>query len=424
MKEDREKTYICIDLKSFYASVECVERGLDPLTTKLVVADPERTEKTICLAISPAMKALGIKNRCRVFEIPKNISYIMATPRMKKYIDYSADIYSIYLKYISKDDIHVYSIDEAFLDVSDYLGLYQMSAKELGKTIMQDVFETTGITATCGIGTNLYLAKIALDITAKHVEDHIGILDEQSYQKTLWNHRPITDFWRVGPGIASRLSKYGIYTMGQVAHGDEDMLYKIFGIDAELLIDHAWGRESTTIADIKSYRPTTNCLTSGQVLGCDYTAKKACIIVKEMADLLCLDLVDKGLVTSSITLSVGYSNRVGVEGSHGSVHLEDATSSSKIIVPKVEELYERIVKSEYPVHRVNISFNHVVEEVYQQYGLFFDPAELERERKMQKAMIDIKNKFGKNAILKGINLEEGATTMERNHQIGGHRSGE
>ncbi len=424
MKSAWERTYICIDLKSFYASVECVERNLDPLTTRLVVADPERTEKTICLAISPAMKALGIKNRCRVFQIPKDISYIMAVPRMKKYIEYSADIYSIYLKYISKDDIHVYSIDEAFLDVTDYLGLYQMSAKELGKTIMQDILDTTGITAACGIGTNLYLAKVALDITAKHVDDHIGILDEETYQKTLWNHKPITDFWRVGPGIAKRLSSYGIYTMGQAAHADEDMLYKLFGIDAELLIDHAWGRETTVIADIKAYKPAENCISSGQVLGCDYTAEKACIIVKEMTDLLCLDLVDKGLVTQSVTLSVGYANRLGVESSHGSVRLDDATSSARMIIPKVEELYNRIVKREYPVHRINISFNHVIEEAYQQYGLFTDPAELERERKMQKAMIDIKNKFGKNAILKGINLEEGATTMERNRQIGGHRSGE
>ncbi len=420
---EKQHTYICIDLKSFYASVECVERKMDPLKEKLVVADPERTEKTICLAISPAMKALGIKNRCRLFQIPKDVEYTIAPPRMQKYIDYSANIYAIYLKYIAKEDIHVYSIDEAFMDVTDYLGMYQMTAKELGMRMMQDVYDKYGITATCGIGTNMYLAKIALDITAKHAKDNIGILDEEMYCKMLWNHTPITDFWRVGAGIAKRLERYGIHTMGEVAKADEDMLYRLLGIDAELLIDHAWGRETTTIADIKAFKPKHNCLTSGQVLACDYGYEDCKLVVKEMADLLCLDLVEKGLVTESVTLYLGYSNRLEMAPANGTARIHIATSSAKVILPYVEQLYDRIVDRNCMIKRINMSFNNVVDEAYQQYDLFTDPAELERERKMQKAMLDIKKKFGKNAILKGMNLEEGATTIERNQQIGGHKSG-
>ena len=420
---EKQHTYICIDLKSFYASVECVERKMDPLKEKLVVADPERTEKTICLAISPAMKALGIKNRCRLFQIPKDVEYTIAPPRMQKYIDYSANIYAIYLKYIAKEDIHVYSIDEAFMDVTDYLGMYQMTAKELGMRMMQDVYDKYGITATCGIGTNMYLAKIALDITAKHAKDNIGILDEEMYCKMLWNHTPITDFWRVGAGIAKRLERYGIHTMGEVAKADEDMLYRLLGIDAELLIDHAWGRETTTIADIKAFKPKHNCLTSGQVLACDYGYEDCKLVVKEMADLLCLDLVEKGLVTESVTLYLGYSNRLEMAPANGTTRIHIATSSARIILPYVEQLYDRIVDRNCMIKRINMSFNNVIDEAYQQYDLFTDPAELERERKMQKAMLDIKKKFGKNAILKGMNLEEGATTIERNQQIGGHKSG-
>lgn len=420
-----ERSYICIDLKSFYASVECVDRGLDPMTTNLVVADPERTEKTICLAITPAMKKLGIPNRCRVFQIPEHVKYIMAPPRMQHYIDVSADIYSIYLKYIAKEDIHVYSIDEVFMDVTDYLNLYQMDAKELGQTIMQDVLQATGITASCGIGTNLYLAKIAMDITAKHSENHIGILDEENYRRTLWNHRPITDFWRIGPGIANRLKQCGIYTMEEVAKADEDMLYRIFGVDAELLIDHAWGKETTTMEDIKNYKPSTNCLTSGQVLACDYSYEQGKLVVKEMADMLCLDLVDKGLVTKSITLYVGYASSMKLEAAKGSISLQTETSSARMILPQVERLYERIVTKKWALlHRINISFNNVTKEEYLQYDLFDSPQEREKERSMQKAMLDIKKRYGKNAVLKGMNLEEGATTMERNRQIGGHKSGE
>lgn len=422
MSQDR--TYICIDLKSFYASVECRERGLDPLTTNLVVADPERTEKTICLAVSPAMRSRGVPGRCRVFQIPPDIDYMMAPPRMQLYIDYSADIYAIYLQYISKEDIHVYSIDEAFMDVTDYLPMYRMSAKELSMKIMEDVYAATGITAACGIGTNLYLAKIALDITAKHVEDHIGILDEESYKRTLWSHKPLTDFWRIGSGIAKRLEGAGIYTMEGIAKADEDMLYRMFGIDAELLIDHAWGRETTTIADIKAYRPKENSISSSQVLGCDYDFEGGRLIAKEMADLLCLELVEKGLVTDSISLYVGYSRRLQKKSAHGTITIPVTTSSAKKIMGYTQELFEQIVDRNAPIHRVTLAFNHVVDEMYQQYDLFTDPAEIEREHKIQKTMLEIKEKFGKNAILKGMNLEKGATTIERNRQIGGHKSGE
>lgn len=414
--------YICIDLKSFYASVECVDRGLDPFKVNLVVADPERTDKTICLAVSPAMKALGVPGRCRVFEIPKNIQYIMAPPRMQHYIDVSAEIYGVYLKYIAKEDIHIYSIDEVFMDVTDYLMLYDMTAKELGVRIMQDVYDTTGIASACGIGTNLYLAKVALDITAKKSKDRIGELTEESYRQTLWNHKPITDFWRVGRGIAKRLESNGIWTMKGIAQANEDLLYQLFGIDAELLIDHAWGRETTTMADIKNYRPEHNSITSGQVLMEDYSYEKGRLIIKEMADLLCLELVDKNLVTESISLHVGYSRQLSVAPSRGSIRLPFATNSARTIIEYVERLYERTANRRYPIRRFYLHYNNVVEDVYRQYDLFTDPVELERENKIQKAMIDIKKKFGKNAIVKGMNLEEGATTMERNRQIGGHRS--
>lgn len=415
--------YLCIDLKSFYASVECAEAGLDPMTTNLVVADPDRSEKTICLAITPAMKALGIRNRCRLFEIPETVSYRIAPPRMQLYIDYAATIYSIYLKYISKDDIHVYSIDEAFMDVTDYLQLYQLTARELGQRIMDDIFHTLHIRATCGIGTNLYLAKVALDITAKHSPDFIGELTEELYCTTLWGHRPLTDFWRIGPGITRRLEAIGIRTMRELAAADEELLYHTFGIDAELLIDHAWGREPVTVADIKSYKPQSNCLTSGQVLMCDYSFEEGKLIIKEMMDLLCLDMVEKGLVTKSITLHIGYSNQLHIPSAHGTVSLDTETNADLLILPAVTALYERIVNPAYHVRRMNISCNHVVPEEYHQYSFFVDAEELERNRKVQKAVLSIKNKYGKNAILKGMNLEEHATTRERNHQIGGHKSG-
>jgi len=423
-------TYLCIDLKSFYASVECVERGLDPMTTNLVVADPERSDKTICLAITPSMKTLGIKNRCRVFEIPKNVEYIMAPPRMQKYIDYAAEIYAIYLRYISKEDIHVYSIDEVFLDITYYLSTYHRNAKEMALMLMGEVLREVGVRATCGIGTNLYLTKIALDITAKHSPDFIGILDEESYCKTLWDHKPLTDFWRVGKGTAATLERYGITTMRQITHTDEDFLYKLFGIDAELLIDHAWGREPVTITDIKAYKPKTNCLTSGQVLMRDYSFDEGRLIIREMMDLLCLDLVDKGLVTGSVTIQVGYSNALHVEPAKGTAKLDRVTSADSIILPAVTALYERIVDRSKPVRRVNITCNNIIvnsESGAVQLSLFDteeDDASAKRNHTIQKAVLDIKKKYGKNAILKGMNYENAATTRERNQQIGGHKSGE
>lgn len=418
------RVYLCIDLKSFYASVECHERGLDPMTTKLVVADPTRTEKTICLAISPAMKKLGIKNRCRVFQIPAHVEYITAMPRMQKYIDYAADIYEVYLKYVSKEDIYVYSIDEVFMDVTDYLNMYQMTARELADVMMADVLKTTGIPASCGIGTNMYLAKIALDITAKHAKDNIGYLDEKLFCGTLWKHRPLTDFWRIGPGTAKRLAGIGILTMEDIAHADEELLYRTFGVDAELMIDHAWGRETVKISDVKNYRPSSKSLSSGQVLSCDYSFEDAKLIVKEMTDLLCLDLVDKGLITESMTLVVGYSNELHEKMARGTASMSVATNSAKKIIPYMMDLFDQIVDKNLPVRRINMSFQKLTDEVYEQYDLFTDSAEIERERRLQKATLSIKKKFGKNAILKGMNLQEAGTTIERNQQIGGHRSGD
>lgn len=419
-----ERIYLCIDLKSFYASVECVERGFDPLITNLAVADPERSEKTICLAISPAMKALGIKNRCRVFQIPKNVKYIMAPPRMKLYIDYSADIYAIYLKYIAKEDIHVYSIDEAFLDVTHYLPLYRLTAKELAVKIITDIKESTKITATAGIGTNLYLAKVALDITAKHVKDNIGYLDEELYRKNLWNHRSLTDFWRVGAGTVKRLNSMGIMTMYDVAHADEDMLYRMFGVDAELLIDHAWGRESATMEDIKAYKPKKSSLSSGQVLARDYSFEECELIVKEMTDALCLDMADKGVVTQSLSLMIGYSNELEIKPATGTASMTAAVNSYRLIIPHVLELYERIVRRDKPIRRVSVTCNGIMDEGYVQYDLFTDYAEMERDRKLQKAALEIKRKFGRNALVRGMDLQEAGTSLERNQQIGGHKSGE
>lgn len=417
------KIYLCIDLKSFYASVECVERGWDPLTARLVVADPERSEKTICLAVSPALKQMGVPNRCRVFQIPKEIPYKMAPPRMQLYIDYAAEIYGVYLKYIAKEDIQVYSIDEAFLDVTDYLHLYQMTAVELGRKIMQDILDTTGIPAACGVGTNLYLAKVALDILAKHETDRIAYLDEARYREKLWKHKPLTDFWRVGRGTVERLSNMGICTMEEIAHARESLLYKAFGIDAELLIDHAWGREPVTIADIKAYRPKNTSFSSGQVLPRDYEYEEGALVVKEMADLLCLDLVDQGLVTSHISLVIGYSNQKCFEPAKGSTTLRSATSSNRRLLSYVEQLYRRIVRPGAYIRRITLTYTGVMTEDYQQFDLFSNPEETEKDVKAQRAAISIKQRYGRNAILKGMNLEESATTIERNGQIGGHKSG-
>lgn len=498
MHNEESKIYVAIDLKSFYASVECKERGLDPITTNLVVADSSRTEKTICLAVSPALKSYGIPGRARLFEVVQKVkevniyrkrkatnrtftgssysdielkknkslelSYIIAPPRMAYYMKYSSKIYNIYLKYFSSDDIYVYSIDEVFIDVTHYLKTYNMRAKELVTKVIQDVYQTTGITETAGIGTNLYLCKIAMDIVAKHVKpDENGVriagLDEMAYRKLLWGHRPLTDFWRVGKGYTKKLEEHGMYTMGDVARmsvKNEDLLYKLFGVNAELLIDHAWGWESVTIESIKAYRPATNSICSGQVLHCPYNYENTKIIVKEMTELLALDLVEKGLVTNQIVLEVGYDvdnlknqaisslyngeittdkyGRKVPKHAHGTINIDHQTASSKVLTGYIIKLYEQIVNKQLLVRRINITVNNVVNENmvktsdYEQINLFVDYAEVnekrkkeEAEKEIQKAMIGIKSKYGKNAILKGMNLQKEGTTIERNRQIGGHK---
>lgn len=480
---NNNKTYIAIDLKSFYASVECVERGLDPLTTNLVVADESRTEKTICLAVSPSLKKYGISGRARLFEViqrckeiklstGKEISYIIAPPRMQLYIDYSSRIYNIYMKYISPEDIHVYSIDEVFMDVSKYLKLYHndkgqpLSVHELVMKMIKDVYAETGITATAGIGTNMYLAKIAMDIVAKYSEaDAQGVriaeLDEMSYRQLLWEHKPLTDFWRVGRGISKKLEANGMYTMGDIARMSvsnlgygtgEDLLFELFGVDAELLIDHAWGMETCTMADIKNYKPSTNSISSGQVLSCSYDFEKCRIVIREMVELQVLELVAKKLVTDSVTLDIGYDKNIGKrkysgpmavdhygrtvpKPAHGSCKLKEHTSSTEKLMDAVLEIYDRIADRNLSVKRITLAFGNVVdekkkeEEHFVQMDLFTDYEELEkdkekqeRERKMQEAMLKIQGKYGKNAILRGTNLQEGATTIERNQQIGGHKA--
>ena len=503
----KEKIYIAIDLKSFYASVECVERGRDALTTNLVVADASRTEKTICLAVSPSLKEYGIPGRARLFEVvakvkqvnaqrrnaikehsftgssddsialKKNktlaLDYIVAKPRMALYMQYSTRIYQIYLKYISEEDMHVYSVDEVFLDVTDYLKAYEMTARQLTQKIIQDIYDTTGITATAGIGSNLYLCKIAMDIMAKHEKpDENGVriakLDELTYRKNLWSHTPITDFWRVGRGYARKLERCGIFTMGDIARcsigkdGDfynEELLYKMFGVNAELLIDHAWGYEPCTIAEIKSYTPENNSLGSGEVLKSPYPYEKAKLIVREMTELLVLDLVEKRLATNQMVLTVGYdienlkdkenayqgeitTDRYGrkiPKHAHGTANLGLYTTSTQKIIAAVMELFDRIIDPALFVRRVTLTANHVIaeskvqkEQEFEQLDLFSmlqekeqnekEKEQLEKERKMQEAIIELKHKFGKNAILKGMNLQEGGTTIERNGQIGGHKA--
>lgn len=416
------RQYLCIDQRSFYATVECVAHGLDPLFADLVVADPERSQNTICLAVSIHLKSRGVKNRCRVKDIPPNIKYITATPRMQLYIDTAAAIYGVFLKYLAPEDIYVYSIDESFLDVTPYLAMYKMTSKELAKMIMKDVRDTVGTICTCGIGTNLYLAKIALDIIAKHADDSIGILDEQSYCEQLWDHKPITDFWRISTGTASKLWKYGITTMGDIAHFNEDSLYKWFGIDAELLIDHAWGREPTRISDIKNYKSKSKSLSSSQTLMRDYKFKEGELIAKEMADQLCLSMASKNLVTNSIALYVGYSYTEGVPGVGGTAQFSREINTAAEIVPAIAALYRRIVNPAYVIRRIGLSCNNVVEDQgCFQLNMFEDPTKQLRHKALQEAMLGIRAKYGKNAILKGMNYEEAATIRERNNQIGGHR---
>lgn len=508
--------YIAIDLKSFFASVECVERNLDPLTTNLVVADQSRTEKTICLAVTPSLKALGIPGRARLFEVVAKvkqanqrrlgdcntmefadytydtrrlqketdcgIDYIVAPPQMATYMEYSTRIYQIYLRYVAEEDIHVYSIDEVFIDVTHYLNTYHMTAKELAGIMIQEVFQETGITATAGVGTNLYLAKIAMDIEAKHIqpdEDGVRIaeLDEISYRRKLWDHKPLTDFWRIGRGYAKKLEQYGMHTMGDIARcsigkdsdlKNEELLYRLFGVNAELLIDHAWGYEPCTIADIKAYRPEVQSLSSGQILQEPYPYERAELIVREMTDLLVYDLVEKQVVTDQVGLTIGYDienlSRKEIRGTysgeivvdvygrnvpkqaHGTIRLPEYTSSTQVMIEAMMNLFKEIVNPNLLVRRVTVEANHIIDEKeakaqkrYQQLTLLdlmetetkeqtpdkeksIDSRTMERERKMQETVIDIKKKFGKNALLKGMNLQEGAMTVKRNEQIGGHKA--
>lgn len=415
------KAYLCIDLKTFFASVECVERKLDPFAVNLVVADPSRGKGALCLAVSPKMKEQGVHNRCRIFEIPDNISYITAMPRMNLYMQYSADIYGIYLKYISREDIHVYSIDEAFLDVSEYLQMYSVSAKELARMILQDIYTTTGITATVGIGTNLYLAKIALDITAKHAKDNMGILDEQLYRETLWHHKPVSDFWQVGRGISKRLEKYSVADMYDIAHMDERILYREFGVNAEYLIDHAWGREPTTIKEIKAYKSKSNTLSNSQILFEDYNYEEALLVLKEMVELNVQNLVESHRVTDHIGLYIGYSAR-NVKATGGSRKLSNVTNSYAYLRNAFIELYRETVNRQELVHMLSISFGNVVDEMYETYDLFTDFNALEKEKKLQLTLLNIKHKFGKNAVIKGMNLLNKATAISRNKLVGGHNA--
>ena len=398
-----QNIFLCIDLKTFYASVECVERNVDPFATNLVVADPSRGKGTICLAVSPRMKMLGIKNRCRVFEIPPDIKYIMAPPRMKKYMEYSANIYAIYLKYFSKEDIHVYSIDEAFMDATKYLKLYKVSAVELAKNIMQDIYKTYGITATAGIGTNLYLAKIALDITAKHSATNVGFLDEAKYQKELWHHKPLTDFWQIGHGIERRLNKLRIQDMYEVAHADQKKLYKEFGVNAEYLIDHAWGRESCTIEDIKKYKPQARCITNSQVLFEDYSFEKARLVLKEMVELGSLRLIEEHLTTNTVKLYIGYS-KDAIPATGGTERTSNNINVYSELVSAFLRLYDRTTNRNVGIRRIGISFDNVQEDEYVQLNLFQDQEKVEKERKLELVMNKIKNEMGKNKILRGINL--------------------
>ncbi len=417
----KDKIYFCIDLKTFYASVECVERHLDPFKTNLVVANPERGKGAICLAVSPKMKMLGVKNRCRLYEIPKNIQYITAIPRMQKYIEYSANIYETYLKYFSKDDIHVYSIDEVFIDASSYFKLYKISPIDLVKIIIEDIKNTFGITATAGIGTNMYLAKIALDITAKHNASNIGYLNEEKYKKELGKHVPLTDFWQIGKGISESLRKMGIYTMEDISNTDPRKLYNKFGVNAKFLIDHSKGIETCTIQDIKNYKPKSNSISTNQILFKDYVYEDAKIVMKEMVENLSLELVNKNLKAENISLYIGYS-KDNIQASKGSKKLEIATNVYTDLLKEYEKLYEKIVSKLEPIRRIGISFGRISSDNYEQLNLFVNQEKKDKEKNIEKTINILKYKFGKNLILKGINLEENATATIRNTLIGGHNA--
>ncbi len=472
--ENGGRVYLCIDLKSFYASVECSMRGLDPFTANLVVADPERSRTTICLAITPAMKELGVRNRCRVFEIPEGVDYIMATPRMHLYMEVSAQIYAIYLRYVSADDVHVYSIDECFIDVTSYLALYGRTPRQMARMLMDAVFAETGICATAGIGTNLFLAKVALDITAKHADDGIGVLDETEFKRIIWPHRPITDIWNIGPGIARRLAKYGVHDLHGVTRMREKTLYREFGVNAEFLIDHAWGQEPCTIAEIHAYEPKGHSLVNGQVLPSDYTVAEARMVMREMVDASALDLVAQGSAAGRIDLHVGYARQKGGEGSPGTAEgragdgaawpdgagapiagggaarrevvfegehgkrfadgrfgagaahigrkLPHPTNSFKQLIAAFEALFDEAVDRTRAVRRISIGFSDLMPEGLSTPSLFADIEGEAAERKVQDAVLAVKERFGKNALLKGTSLKDKATARERNEQIGGHRA--
>lgn len=436
---DTGHIYLCIDLKCFYASVECVERGLDPFAAHLVVADPTRGSTTICLAISPAMKNLGIRNRCRLFEIPTGVAYITAPPRMRRYMEVSAQIYAIYLRYVAPEDIHVYSIDECFVDATPYLALYGMTPREMAVMLMDAVYSETGICATAGIGTNLFLAKVALDVTAKHAEDRIGELDEAAFKRDVWTHEPITDIWNIGPGIARRLAKYGVHNLLGVAFMQEEVLYREFGVNAELLIDHAWGREPCTIRQIHEYEPAARSICNGQVLFEDYSYEEALVVLKEMVDASVLDLVEKDVVTDRISLSVGYARQAedappcpppasardrswGMR-TGGSRKLPERTNSYRKLLPHFESLFAETTRRDRPIRRLSIGFENLLGEEFATAGLFDDLEADERERHVQQAVLAIKGKFGKNALIKGMSMADKATARERNTLIGGHRAG-
>lgn len=419
--EETNKIYLCIDLKSFYASVECVERGLDPFDVNLVVADPDRGGGAITLAATPAIKKLGVPSRGRIYEIPEGIEYITARPRMHLYMEYSAKIYSIFLKHIASEDIHVYSIDEAFLDITSYLELYKMSPKQLARKILDDIYNETGITATVGIGTNLFLTKVALDITAKHTPDNMGYLDEELFRQQLWHHTPLTDIWMIGVGTTNHLARLGITDLYGITQFPEYILYREFGINAEILIDHAWGKEPVEIKDIKSYRPKANSISNSQILFEDYNYKDAYLILKEMVDTNVLTLTEKHLVTDHISLFIGYSKDKR-KASRGSCKITNRTNSYRILKEEFRLLYQKIVDPNYPIRQIGISLGNVRDEIYEQYDLFADFEEIEKERKLQQTLVDIRNKFGKNAVLKGMNFLDKGTARYRNTTIGGHKA--
>ena len=418
----KERIYMCIDMKSFYASVECAERNLNPFETNLVVADTTRGKNALCLAITPKMKAQGIKNRCRLSDIPKNVKYEAAMPRMQLYIEYAADIYALYLNYFAPRDIHVYSIDESFIDATCYLESMQMTPQQLAKKLMNEIAEKLHIPSTAGIGTNLYLAKIALDISAKHTKDHLGYLTEELYRETLWDHKPITDFWQVAGGTQRRLERYGIFTMRGIAEAPQEMIYRAFGKDAELLIDHAWGRESCLMEDIKNYRSKSHSVSFSQILPRNYTFDEAKVVMQEMVLHGCHELMRRKVITQKIWIGVGYAFDT-ISSTKGSTRLISATSVNSLMLPYVMELFDRVADHKVPIRRLAISFNDVCDEGCEGYDFFTDWAAVEREKAREQAVLEISDRYGKNAVLRGTNYLEGATQKERNEMIGGHRAG-